>query len=262
MKIDGYKVTNPLGFQGKEVSIAIFNAYAPMIHLGAIETIAKELNLKLLSIAAEPYAVVQGMGLEEDPEFGGIFIDVGGGTTDIAVVKNGGLEGTSMFALGGRAFTKRLCSEYGLSFEQAEELKLMYSKNELKDDEAIEVHKVLKNDCKVWLSGVEIALETFCYSKLDVLPSRILICGGGSGLPGIYEQLNSENWAERLPFAKKPKIGFVQPRDMVHIVDQTKSLTNPQDVTPMGLATLALETNDKDNVLSGVLKRAVKIIQN
>ncbi|MFO7807198.1 MAG: cell division FtsA domain-containing protein [Candidatus Moraniibacteriota bacterium] len=262
IKIDGYKVTKPIGFQGREVSIAIFNAYAPMIHLGAIETIAKELGLKLLSIAAEPYAVVQGMGLEEDPDFGGIFIDIGGGTTDIAVVKNGGLEGTSMFALGGRAFTKRLCSEYGLSFNKAEELKLMYSKGELEEDEAQEVHKVLKNDCKVWLSGVEIALENFCYSKLDVLPSRVLLCGGGSGLPDVYEQLNSDYWLERLPFAKKPKIGFVQPRDMVHIIDQTKSLTNPQDVTPIGLATLALEINDKDNIMSDVLKRAVKIIQN
>lgn len=262
VKIDGYRVTNPMGFQGKDVSIGIFNAYAPMIHLGAIEAIVKELGLKLHSIAAEPYAVVQGTGLKESPDFGGIFIDIGGGTTDVAVVKNGGLEGTSMFALGGRAFTKRLVSEYGLTFNQAEELKLMYAKNELKDDEAEDVHKVLRNDCKVWLSGVEIALENFCSSNLDVLPSRIFLCGGGSGLPGIYEQLSSADWVGNLPFASKPKISFVQPRDMVYMVDQTKSLTNPQDVTPMGLATLTLDLDDKDNVMSSVLKRAVKIIQN
>ncbi|EKD49134.1 MAG: Actin-like ATPase involved in cell division-like protein, partial [uncultured bacterium] len=38
--IDGYRVTNPLGFQGKDVSIGIFNAYAPLVHLGALQTIA------------------------------------------------------------------------------------------------------------------------------------------------------------------------------------------------------------------------------
>jgi cell division protein FtsA len=261
VKIDGYRVTNPVGFQGRDVSIAVFNAYAPMIHLGAIESIAKALDLKLLSIAAEPYAIVQGIGLEEDPDFGGIFIDIGGGTTDIAVVKNGGLEGTSMFALGGRAFTKRLALEFGLTLKQAEKLKIMYARDELKEDEAKDVRQSLKEDCRIWLSGVEIALENFCSSKLDVLPSNVFLCGGGSGLPDIYEQLSSGDWYKKLPFAKEPKIGFVQPRDMIYIADQTKSLTNPQDVTPMGLASLALEVDDKDKIMAGVLKRAVKIIQ-
>jgi hypothetical protein len=48
---------------------------------------------------------------------------------------------------------------------------------------------------------------------------------------------------------------------MIYIADQTKSLTNPQDVTSMGLASLALEVDDKDKIMAGVLKRAVKIIQ-
>ena len=37
-----------------------------------------------------------------------VFIDVGGGTTDVALVRQGGIEGTRMFALGGRAFTKSI----------------------------------------------------------------------------------------------------------------------------------------------------------
>ena len=47
VKIDGYRITNPLGFQGKDVSIGIFNAYAPLIHLGALQTIASDLGLNL-----------------------------------------------------------------------------------------------------------------------------------------------------------------------------------------------------------------------
>lgn len=111
VRIDGYKVTNPVGFQGRDVSIAVFNAYAPMVHLGALQTIGDELNLELLSIAAEPYAVAKSMGVDDITDFSAVFVDIGGGTTDIAVVRNGGLEGTKMFALGGRAFTKRLAQE-------------------------------------------------------------------------------------------------------------------------------------------------------
>lgn len=260
VKIDGYRVTNPVGFQGRDVSIGVFNAYAPMVHLGALQSIADELGLDLLSIAAEPYAVARSMGIEDNPDFGAIFVDIGGGTTDIALVRNGGLEGTVMFALGGRAFTKRLSNDLNVPFEEAERLKLQYSANQLASDMAAKIERSLEPDCDVWISGVELALENF--SSADLLPARILLCGGGSGLPGIYKALNTNWWKDKLPFAKKPTVSFIQPRDVVNIIDQTKTLKNPQDVTPMGLANLALDLAGDEKILSNVLKKAVKIIQN
>ena len=261
VEIDGYRVTNPVGFQGRDVSMSVFNAYAPLVHLGAIQSIAKELGLKLVSIAAEPYAAVNGMGLENHPDFGAILIDIGGGTTDIAVIKNGSLEGTSILGLGGRSFTKSLAKRFHLSIEEAEEAKLLYAKGKIEDQYVKKIEDSLREDCEVWLSGVEIALENFCSSRLDSLPARILLCGGGSGLPGIYEQLNSEKWLSKIPFPDKPTVGYIQPRDIIKIVDKTQKLTDPQDVTPMGLASLILESNKKD-ALSEALTKAMKIIQN
>lgn len=261
VKIDGYRVSNPIGFQGKDVSIGVFNAYAPMVHLGALQSIAEELRLDLLAIAAEPYAVAKSMGIENNPDFGAIFIDIGGGTTDVAVVRNGGLEGTVMFGLGGRAFTKRLATDFNLSFDEAEKVKLKHSAGMLGADISSKIARVLEQDCQVWLSGLELALENF--STADLLPSRILLCGGGSGLPGIYHILNSDWWQGRLAFPKKPTIGFLQPRDVANIIDRTQMLRNPQDVTPMGLANLALEmTGGEDKMLDTALQKAVKIIQN
>ena len=261
VKIDGYKVTNPVGFQGRDVSIGIFNAYAPMLHLGALESIVEELDLNLLSVAAEPYAVVKAMGIENNPDFGAIFIDIGGGTTDMAVVRNGGLEGTVMFALGGRAFTKRIAQDLKIDFSKAEELKIKYATGKLDERKTHKLDTMFEDDCRVWLSGLEIALENFSSSKIDLLPSRILLCGGGSGLPGIYRALNSDDWYRNLPFAKKPTVGFIQPRDVVNIVDKTNLLRNPQDVTPMGLANLAIDMNSDEAVMNDMLKKAVKMIQ-
>ena len=48
---------------------------------------------------------------------GALFIDVGGGTTDVALVRQGSVEGTRMFALGGRAFTKSLADRLDLAFD-------------------------------------------------------------------------------------------------------------------------------------------------
>ncbi len=259
VRIDGYRVTNPVGFQGRDVSISVFNAYAPMVHLGALQSIAKELKLELLSIAAEPYAVARSMGIEDVLDFNAIFVDIGGGTTDIAVVRNGGLEGTKMFALGGRAFTKRLAQELGITFEEAEILKIKYAEGKLGKDVALKIEKMLADDCNVWLSGVELSLAEFAES--DTLPSRFFLCGGGSGLPGIKKVLMNSKWTKNLPFAKMPQVSFLQPKDVVNIMDATGELRDPQDITPMGLANLALDLAGEEKVMAGILRRAVKMIQ-
>ena len=99
--IDGYALTNPVGFQGRHVKIGIFNAFAPLVHLGALQSVASQLDLELLEIVAEPYAVARVLGSDHIRQAGALFVDVGGGTTDVALVRQGGIEGTRMFALGG-----------------------------------------------------------------------------------------------------------------------------------------------------------------
>ena len=259
VRIDGYQVSNPIGFQGRDVSISIFNAYAPMIQVGALQTIADERGIDLISIAAEPYAVARSVDYDDVLDFSAIFIDIGGGTTDIAVVRNGGLEGTKMFALGGRAFTKRLSQELGISFEEAETLKIKYSEGKLSGDVTIKIDEILRGDAMVWLGGVELSLMEF--SETDLLPSKILLCGGGSALPGIRKVLSSTDWIKSLSFSKLPSISFLQPSDVVRVMDNTKELRTPQDVTPMGLANLALEIAGEERVMAGILRRVLQGMQ-
>ncbi|EKE24983.1 MAG: Actin-like ATPase involved in cell division-like protein [uncultured bacterium] len=259
VRIDGYQVTNPIGFQGKDVSVSIFNAYAPMIHLGALQTIADELGIDLVSIAAEPYAVARSVDYDDALDFNAIFIDIGGGTTDIAVVRNGGLEGTKMFAFGGRAFTKKLAQELRIELDEAEELKLKYAEGKLAEEVANKIEQILQADCNVWLSGVELSLAEFAGN--DVLPSKILLCGGGSGLPGIKKALLSTGWIKDLPFAKTPAVSFLQPKDVARITDHTEELKNPQDVTPMGLANLVLDVTGEEKIMSGILRRVLQTMQ-
>jgi cell division protein FtsA len=259
VRIDGYQVSNPIGFQGRDVSISIFNAYAPMIHLGALQTIADELEIDLLSIAAEPYAVARSVDYDDTLDFSAIFIDIGGGTTDIAVVRNGGLEGTKMFGFGGRTFTKRLVQDLRISYEEAEELKIKYSEGKLGADVSAKIEQIFTNDCGVWLEGINLSLGEF--AEYDVLPSKILLCGGGSALPGIKKALLSADWVKNLPFSKTPTVNYLQPRDVARIIDATNELDNPQDVTPMGLANLILDVAGEEKIMASILRRVMQTVQ-
>lgn len=262
VKIDGYRVTNPLGFQGRQVEVSIYTSYAPSVHLGAVQAIVEGLELDLISIATEPYAVARCFGHDESNDVSSIFIDVGGGTTDIAVVRSGGLEGTKMFALGGRVFTKRIANSLKITFPEAEKIKIAYAEGRLEEADAKRVADFIKSDVSVWLSGVELALEEFCnsdrFADNRLLPSKLYICGGGSLLPDLKKALESKAWTKNLPFAKQPEVQYIKPEQVTNITDSTNSLGSTQDVTPMALANLALDLVGTETPVSGTVNKILR----
>lgn len=258
VQIDGYRVTNPVGFQGRDVSIQLFNAFAPMVHLGALQSVAGDLDLNLVNIAAEPFAVAKSVGGQDSGEFSAIFIDIGGGTTDIALVNNGGVEGTKMFAIGGRSFTKRIAQVANCSFEKAEDMKMAYSAGKLNAKATKLVEEAVNADIQVWLSGVELSLAEF--DRVDHLPAKILLCGGGTGLPQIVAALKGKDWYKNLPFARKPVVNHISPTEVNRVTDKTGKLTSYADITPMGLANLGLDLAGGETTTDTLVRKLARAI--
>lgn len=239
--IDGYPVTNPVGFQGKEVLVQLYTAFAPMIHIGALERTAQELDLDLLAVAAEPFAVARSViGNDSNSTMSAILMDVGGGTTDIAVINEGGVQGTKMFGIGGRAFTKSVERDLGIEFTEAEDLKLSLGTNKVPAHKQDAARKSLDKTLNVWINGVDLALGEF--NKLDHLPNRVLLCGGGSSLEQMVDLLEQTPWFKELPFTKKPVVNHIHPQQVVGIVDKTGTVTDHTFITAMGLLRVGLDT--------------------
>ncbi len=241
IEIDGYPVTNPIGFQGKDVVVQLYTAFAPMIHIGALEKTAQELDLDLLAVAAEPFAVARAViGDRQNQNLSAILMDVGGGTTDIAVVDEGGVQGTKMFGIGGRAYTHAVEREVGVSFDQAETLKLAYGTNQLPPQKRPAVEAALDKTADVWISGIELALAEF--TKLDSLPHRMFLCGGGASLDLLMDRLEGSAWYKSLPLTRKPSVHLIRPEQVVGIKDTTGKVTDHTYITAMGLLRVGLDT--------------------
>lgn len=259
--IDGYKVSNPIGFQGKDVSVQIYTAFAPMVHIGALERVADELVLELVAVAAEPFAVSRSvLGNDASSNFTAILADVGGGTTDIAVVNDGGVEGTKMFGIGGRSFTRTLATEMDLSYEDAEKLKVNLNHDKLKPTVQKRAEQIVDKTLDVWLSGVELALSEF--DSVDHLPNRILLCGGGASLTQLVDALSKRDWYKELPFTKRPTVHHISPSEVMGIEDTTGVANDHTYITAMGLLRVGYDTmigNQDADSIKEKLNRLLRI---
>jgi len=241
IEIDGYTVTNPVGFQGKDVVVQLYTAFAPLVHIGALERTAQELDLDLLAVAAEPFAVSRSViGDKENTTMSAVLMDIGGGTTDIAVINDGGVQGTKMFGIGGRAFTKSVERAMDIEFSQAEDLKLAVGSNKIPAHKTAIIQDALQKTLGVWTSGVELALSEF--EQLDSLPNQILLCGGGSSLEMLVSKLQNDNWYKKLPFTKKPVIKHIETQQVVGIIDKTGQVNDHTFITAMGLLRVGMDT--------------------
>lgn len=249
--IDGYKVSNPIGFQGKDVAVQIYTAFAPMVHIGALERVADELALELVAVAAEPFAVSRSvLGTDANSSFTAVLADVGGGTTDIAVVNDGGVEGTKMFGIGGRSFTNTIANEMSISYDAAEKLKVNIGHDQVKETVKKDVAKAIDKTLEVWLAGVELALSEF--DSVDHLPNRILLCGGGASLKQLMSALEKREWYQDLPFTKRPSVTHIKATDVIGITDTTGKAGDHTFITAMGLLRVGYDTmigiSDTDSI--------------
>lgn len=260
VSIDGYAVTNPVDFQGHVVEITVFNTFAPLHHIGALQTIAQELDLELVATVAEPYALARACTNEDVEERGGIFVDIGGGTTDVALVRHGGIEATRMFALGGRSFTKRLAGELQMSMGEAERYKLSHGEGHLAVEQRALAREALTPTAEVLAQGVALTLEEMAGGQQ--LPAALYLAGGGAALPEVSAQMEAVDWTQTLPMPHAPRVKVLGPDDVRGVYDSTGLMLGSQDVTPMGLAhhAVGLE-DDADQPLGGLMRRVLKTMK-
>ncbi len=261
LTIDGYKISNPIGFKGSDVVIQFYTAFAPLIHVAAIEKVCAELNLDLLTIAVEPFAVCRAcLGDDLESSFSGIVMDIGGGTTDVAVVEDGGVEGTKMFGIGGRSFTHQIAESLGVDFETAEKYKLDFDSGELDDRIKAKVETALSRNISVWLTGVEVALEEF--ENIGSLPRNIMLCGGGAGLSLLQETLAMSNWYEGLPFSRRPLINLIEVKDLPNLTIKDEFNLDYSYATALGLLRVGVDTLAGAPSENKIRAKIAKILQN
>ena len=237
VEIGGMSVDSLIGFTGKQVRLHFYASFAPRTYLDALRNIAGNLGLELMGIVSQPYAMARVVEGASERTFNGVFVDIGGGTTDVALVQKGNVSDTQIFSFGGRVFTKRIAREMNLDYRHAEARKLKYSAGALDAKISSKVRSLLQKDLEVWVEGLRIAMESM--EDVSLFPPYLYLCGGGAMLADLRRAVIEYPWSDRLPFVRFPKVSLITPEKLDKIEDRGQELKDAMDITPAGLARFA-----------------------
>lgn len=119
-------IKNPIGMCGSrlEVKVHIVTGKTPLIQ-NLIKCV-EQAGLNANSIILQPIASSRSVLTQEEKELGVVLIDIGGGTTDVAVWKEGSLLHSQIIPLGGNHFTNDLAVALKIPHNEAEKIKLAH----------------------------------------------------------------------------------------------------------------------------------------
>jgi cell division protein FtsA len=165
-----------------------------------------------------------------------------------------------MFGVAGRSFTKTISNDLGIEYDAAEKLKLNIGDDKIKPTVRKVLDEAVAKTLDVWIGGVQLALGEF--DAIDHLPTRILLCGGGSSLEALVSKLKEGSWTADLPFSRRPIVQHIHPDDVIGVTDTTGDVNNSTYITAMGLLRVGYDTmvGGSDVPASGVRGKLNKIL--
>ncbi len=120
--VDG--IENPLGMYGKHIGIDLHAITAEAGPIANLEACVKAAHVEVAGILPAPYAAGLAVLSKEDRELGITVVDMGGGTTGLAVFDRRGATFVDVLKKGGARLTEDVAYAFSLSFREAEEIKV------------------------------------------------------------------------------------------------------------------------------------------
>ena len=192
-------VKNPVGMYGFRLDVETHIITAAITSIQNLVKCIRGIGIDIDDLILEPLASSEAVLTEDEKQIGVILADIGGGTTDLAVFRQGSIWHTSILPVAGYQLTRDVAIGLGLPFEVAEEMKKRYGsvmpvyESKIDNSSAIseDGHGVSYQDlCDIIRARVEeilrlILLELPNAEYETLVPAGLVLTGGSSNLSGI-----------------------------------------------------------------------------
>lgn len=239
--IDGIPIKNPL-YQPIRNSLRVetIATFLPRMVLESMLTVLKNSGLEIETITLEPIAALF-VTIPEDMRLLNLaLVDVGAGTSDIAITDKGKIISYGMIPKAGDEITEEVCSKFLVDFNAAEKIKRTAS-----EDKTIEVYDIFNNKILVTYSDFKAAVEEkvneIAKEIADTIlhlnkkqPNAVVMVGGGSGLALLKEKV-----ADNLGLPRN-RVGSRTPLNILNLENLPDELLGTEAITPLGILEIAI----------------------
>jgi cell division protein FtsA len=198
--VDGQTgVKNPVGMHGFRLDVETHIITAAVTSVQNLIKCVRGIGIDIEELVLEPLASAEAVLTPDEKQVGVLLADIGGGTTDIAIFREGSIWHTAVLPVAGYQITRDIAIGLGLPFEVAEEMKKKYgSVAPVHETKAIKSNNLATNGhgvshrdlCEIIRARVEELLRLIVlempnseYEKL--VPDGIVLTGGSANLAGI-----------------------------------------------------------------------------
>lgn len=243
-------VRSPLGMHGFRLEVEAHIIMAAASSLQNIEKCVHAAGVTVDRFILNPLASADVVLTNGERDMGVLVVDIGGGTTDIALFVNGSVWHTAVIPVGGWHVTNDIAARFHLPYETAESVKIEYGCADPKSIDPIEQFLVPQfgEDTMVQVSRAELAKIIFYRmeelfelindeikgSNAGMLAAGAVLTGGSSQLPGL-KTLSAD--------ILKVPVRVAQPEKIAGMTDQ---LMSPSFSTSVGLLRLGLIMDQED----------------
>ena len=255
-KVDGQsEIKEPIGMYGSRLEANFHIVVGQVSSIRNIGRCIKSAGLEMGDITLEPLASADAVLSDEEKEAGIALIDIGGGTTDVAIFKDGIIRHTAVIPFGGNVITEDIKEGCSIMGNQAEQLKIKFGSawpGENKETEIVAIPGLLGRDPKEislkTLSKIinarvveiieQVYLEIKNYGHEEAkkkLIGGIVLTGGGSQLKHLKQLVEYVTGMDT-------RVGFPGQ----HLAGDTNN-SNPIFSTAVGLVMKAIENNNEKN---------------
>lgn len=235
-ELDGNRIFQLAGHSGRSISADLLVTCLPRIVLDSIFSVLKRTGLEAVNITLEPIAAMEAIVPGPMRNLNLVLVDVGAGTSDVAVSRNGMVCAYGMVCEAGDEITEHIAGQLLVEFPVAEQLKRQASSCREIAYEDIWGRKQ-RMDCarvqELTLQPVQRLAAAVARLSLELnagAPQAVIMVGGGSQSYGLSREL-----ARGLSLPED-KVGIRLPRQIADVRDRTGLLSGPEAVTPIGIA--------------------------
>ncbi len=198
--VDGQPgVKNPVGMHGFRLDVETHIITAAVTSVQNLVKCVRSAGVDIEDLVLEPLASSEAVLTDQEKEVGVVIADIGGGTTDVAVFKDGSIWHTAVIPVAGYQFTRDIAIGLGLPFDVADEMKKKYGSVLPVHESKTEENPTISEDgrgvsyrdlCDILRARMEevlrlilLELPSSDYEKL--VPSGLVLTGGSSNLSGL-----------------------------------------------------------------------------